>query len=226
MYVLGVGILAHGIAAKGPEGVVFANLDLRVEPGSLTVVTGPSGSGRTSLLLVLCGRLRIITGALDVDGFPLPRKARKVRKLIRPARLRPGCELEQRHRVREAITERRLISGTNKASIELGLELVGLDVDRSLLIGELPAEEQLLLAVALAAAPAPAGIVVDDVDAGLTQSGRARVWAALREVTRIGMTVIASSTDRPPGDVNVVRLPAGRFYEPTAEIELAEKAGR
>ena len=40
------------------------------------------------------------------DGFTLPRKARKVRKLIRPARLRPGCELEPRHRVREALTER------------------------------------------------------------------------------------------------------------------------
>ncbi|WP_406692993.1 ATP-binding cassette domain-containing protein [Saccharopolyspora sp. ID03-671] len=226
MYVLGAGILAHGIAAKGPEGVVFANLDLRVEPGSLTVVTGPSGSGRTSLLLVLCGRLRIITGELDVDGFPLPRKAARARKLIRPARLRPGCELEDRHRVREAITERRLISGTNKASIELGLELVGLDVDRSLLIGELPPEEQLLLAIGLAAAPAPAGIVVDDVDAGLTQSGRARVWAALREVTGIGMTVIASTTDPPAGDLNVVRLPAGRVPEPTAEIELPGKAGR
>ncbi|RRO17270.1 ATP-binding cassette domain-containing protein [Saccharopolyspora rhizosphaerae] len=226
MYVLGAGILARGIAVRGPRGVVFANLDFRVEPGSLTVVAGPSGSGRTSLLLVLSGRLRTITGELDVDGLPLPRKARMVRKLIRPARIRPGCELEERHRVREAITERRLISGTNKASVELGLELVGLDVDRSLLIGELPPEERLLLAVGLAAAPAPAGIVVDDVEAGLTQSGRARVWAALHEVSRIGMTVIASSTDRPAGDVDVVRLPAGRSYDPTAEIPLPEKVGR
>lgn len=224
MYVLGAGILAHGIAARGPDGVVFANLDLRAEPGSLTVVTGPSGSGRTSLLLALCGRLRIITGELEVDGFPLPRKARKVRSLIRPARLRPGCELEERHLVREAMTERRLISGANKASLELGMELVGLELDRSLMVCELPPEEKLLLAVALAAAPAPAGIVVDDVDAGLTQSGRARVWAALREVTRIGMTVIASSTDRPSGDVNVVRMPMGRSYDPTAEIGLPAKA--
>jgi ABC-2 type transport system ATP-binding protein len=208
MDVDGVSILARGIAAKGPEGTVFANLDLRVEPGALAVVAGPGGTGRTSLLLALAGRLPLITGHLDVSGHVLPAQAKAVRQLIRPARLRPGCELEEKHRVREAIKERRLISGVPDRAIDAALTRVRLEPDRAALIGDLHPAERLLLAVALTIAAAPAGILVDDVDADLPSPSRARVWSALHDVTRTGMTVLASATDPPSGDVEVIRLPA------------------
>ncbi|GAA0510678.1 hypothetical protein GCM10011581_00680 [Saccharopolyspora subtropica] len=208
MDVDGVNILARGIAACGPEGVVFANLDLRVEPGELAVIAGPGGSGRTSLLLALSGRLRLVAGHLEVSGHVLPAQAAAVRQLIRPARLRPGCELEDRHRVREAITERRLISGASHEAVAGALALVGIDPDRAALVGDLHPADQLLLAVALTAAGTPSGILVDDVDAGLPLAARSRVWAALREVTRTGTTVLATATDPPSGDAAVIRLPA------------------
>lgn len=206
MYVHGVSVLGQGLAADGPEGLVFSDLDLRVEPGSLAAVTGPGGSGRTALLLVLSGRMRALSGWLEVDGLRLPRQARKVRKLVQPARIRPGCELEEWHTVGEAIKERRLIGDATRRTIESGFALVGLDPDPHELIGELPDDEQLLLALALAAANAPGAIVVDDVEKGLPAEQRARVWAVLRDLTRIGMTVIAGSTDPPSGEVDVIRL--------------------
>lgn len=206
MYVHGVSILGQGVAAEGPEGLVFSDLDLRVEPGSLTAVTGPGGSGRTAALLVLAGRMRTIAGWLEVDGLRLPRKARKVRKLVQPARIRPGCELEEWHTVRETIRERRLIGDANDKTIASAFALVGLDLDPHDLVGELPDDEQLLLAVALAVANAPGAIVVDDVERGLPAEQRARVWAVLRDLTRIGMTVLAASTDPPPGEADVIRL--------------------
>ncbi|MCI2424011.1 ATP-binding cassette domain-containing protein [Saccharopolyspora sp. K220] len=219
MDVDGVSILARGIAAEGPEGPVFANLDLRVEPGTLTVVAGSGGTGRTSLLLALSGRLPLITGHLDVSGHVLPAQAKAVRQLIRPARLRPGCELEEKHRVREAIIERRLISGVSDSAIADACTLVGLAPDRAALVGELHPADQLLLAVALTIAAAPAGILVDDVDVGLPVPSRARVWAALREVTRTGMTVLASATDPPSGDVDVIRLPERSAKVPDRQEE-------
>ncbi|MDA3648560.1 ATP-binding cassette domain-containing protein [Saccharopolyspora indica] len=223
MDVDGVSILGRGIAAKGPEGVVFANLDLQVSAGALAVVAGPSGTGRTSLLLALSGRLPLITGYLDVSGHVLPAQAKAVQQLIRPARLRPGYELEDKHRVREAILERRLISGATESSIDAALDLVGLAPDRSALVDELHAADRLLLAVALAIAPSPAGILVDDVDVGLPLPSRARVWAALREVTRTGMTVLASAADAPSGDVEVIHLPAREQDRPTDVLDLLEE---
>ncbi|MGP4019518.1 ATP-binding cassette domain-containing protein [Saccharopolyspora sp. 5N708] len=220
MDVDGVSILARGIAAEGPEGTVFANLDLRVEPGTLTVVAGPGGTGRTSLLLALSGRLPLITGHLDVSGHVLPAQAKAVRQLIRPARLRPGCELEDKHRVREAITERRLISGVADAAIADAFTLVRIAPDRAALVGDLHPAERLLLAVALTIASVPAGILVDDVDVGLPVPSRARVWAALHEVARTGMTVLASATDPPSGDVEVIRLPERSAKPPDRQEEV------
>lgn len=226
MDVDGVAILARGIAASGPEGIVFANLDLRVEPGALAVVTGPSGTGRTSLLLALSGRLPLITGHLDVSGHVLPAQAKAVRQLIRPARLRPGYELEDKHRVREAIVERRLISGVTERSIDAALDKVRIAPDRTALVDELHPAERLLLAVALTIAAEPAGILVDDVDAGLPMTARAQVWAGLREVTRTGMTVLASATDPPTGDVEVIPLPAREPDRPTKVLDLQEEVTR
>ncbi|MGI8309631.1 ATP-binding cassette domain-containing protein [Saccharopolyspora hattusasensis] len=226
MDVDGVAILARGIAARGPEGIIFADLDLRVEPGALAVVAGPSGTGRTSLLLALSGRLPLITGHLDVSGHVLPAQAKAVRQLIRPARLRPGYELEAKHRVREAIVERRLISGVSERSIDAALDKVRIAPDRTALINELHPAERLLLAVALTVAAEPAGILVDDVDAGLPMSGRAQVWAGLREVARTGMTVLASATDPPSGDVDVIPLPAREPDRPTKVLDLQEEVTR
>ncbi|PKW13880.1 ATP-binding cassette domain-containing protein [Saccharopolyspora spinosa] len=226
MYVDGVAILARGIAARGPAGIVFANLDLRVEPGALAVVAGPAGTGRTSLLLALSGRLPLITGYLDVSGHVLPAQAKAVRQLILPARLRPGYELENKHRVREAIMERRLISGVSERSIDAALDKVRIAPDRTALIDELHPAERLLLAVALTVAAEPAGILVDDVDAGLPMSARAQVWAGLREVTRTGMTVLASATDPPSGDVELIPLPAREPDRPTKVLDLQEEVTR
>ena len=50
MDVDGVSIVARGITATGPEGIVFENVDARVYPGELAVIVGEGGTGRTSLL--------------------------------------------------------------------------------------------------------------------------------------------------------------------------------
>ncbi|MYT05250.1 ATP-binding cassette domain-containing protein, partial [Streptomyces sviceus] len=54
----GIAVTAEGFGLKGPRGWAFRGIDLAAEPGALIAVEGPSGSGRTSLLLALTGRMR------------------------------------------------------------------------------------------------------------------------------------------------------------------------
>lgn len=226
MDVDGADIFARGITVFGPQGVVFDHVDLRVDSGDLAVVVGAGGTGRTSMLLALSGRIHVATGHLEVSGYLLPTEARSVRKLIVPARLRPGFELEPRHLVREAIRERRMISRVSAAEIEEACDLLGVDADPSTLVSELHPADRLLLSIALAAAEKPAGIVVDDVEAGLPLSSRTRVWAALRALTGSGMTVLASAADPPfGGDAALIRLPYGRpdFDEPNDHFPLFDR---
>lgn len=213
----GVSILAHGITAKGTSGTVFEGVNLRVTPGTLAVISGPAGSGRTALLLALSGRLRLLSGLLDIDGYLLPQHEATVRELIVPARLRPGFELERTHRVREAARERLTMAGLSAPVIDDTLAMLGIEPDPSALVGELPPIEQLLLAIGLAAAEAPAGMVVDDIELGLTPAERPRAWTALRQLTATGMTIVASSTETIP-EATTLSLAAGRQPQDRTEV--------
>ena len=210
MDVEGVSIFARGISAGGPEGTVFENVDLYVPSGSLSVVVGSGGTGRTSMLLALSGRMRLITGRLEVDRLALPRRARRVRRMVHPARLRPGYELEPKHRIAQAVAERRMTAKVTDDDVAWAFGLIDLTPDPRATVDELSPTDQLLFAIGLAAAAAPPAIVVDDVEAGLPWDARYRAWQALHALTRTGMTVIASSTDEPDADVDVdvIHMPA------------------
>ncbi|GAB3552807.1 ABC-type cobalamin/Fe3+-siderophores transport system ATPase subunit [Actinopolyspora lacussalsi] len=208
MSTAGVAITARGISVRGPLGPVFSNVDAEIRPGELATVTGPSGTGRTALLLTLSGRLRPITGTIEVDGRSLPKGAKRARTLIAPARLRPGFELEGRWRVREAVRERRITTKVDHDDISDAFDLVGIDPEPEAVIDSLHPGERLLLAVALGMAALPAGLLVDDVELGLPEAARTRVWAALEAIADAGTTVLASNTDPPRFAAGpVIRLP-------------------
>lgn len=66
-------LLARGLACGWPgrEPVVH-DLDLDLSPGRSLAVVGPSGVGKTTLLLTLAGFLPPRGGELTLDGVPLP----------------------------------------------------------------------------------------------------------------------------------------------------------
>ena len=48
-------VTALALQLHGDRGPVFGPVDLEIEAGTLTLVQGPQGAGRTSLLLALAG---------------------------------------------------------------------------------------------------------------------------------------------------------------------------
>jgi len=50
---------------------VLLDLALRLDAGSLAVITGPNGAGKTSLLRILHGTTRPDSGLVRIDGVPL-----------------------------------------------------------------------------------------------------------------------------------------------------------
>jgi ATP-binding cassette subfamily C protein LapB len=52
-------------------GHVFEDLDLEVRPGEFLGITGPNGSGRSSLLRLIAGEVRPLAGAIRIDGQDL-----------------------------------------------------------------------------------------------------------------------------------------------------------
>ncbi|MFG2533267.1 ATP-binding cassette domain-containing protein [Streptomyces sp. NPDC048516] len=220
MTAAGVDVVARGASVRGPRGPVFEGVDLDVPASGLLAAHGPSGSGRTSLLLALAGRMRLSGGAIRVGGHVLPAEGRRVRRLVAVARAAPAVELEGRLRVREVMAERCLTSpGVTERHIRQACETLDLALRGTDLVEDLGPVGGLLLATALALAERPGALVVDDVDDGLPPDAHGSVWEALRRVRDNGPTVLAGCLRPPPPTPGLItlllprrsrdRLPAG-----------------
>ncbi|UQA95323.1 ATP-binding cassette domain-containing protein [Streptomyces halobius] len=223
----GAAVNARGIGVEGPRGWAFRAVDISAEPGSLIAVEGPSGSGRTCLLLALTGRMRITEGAATVAGFPLPKRMGTVRGRTAIAHVPGVADLEPaltagEHLQEQALLGRRLTGSligslpwsrrrkdATRARIDAALAAAGLDpatLPKGLrtAVRDLERLEALRLSIALAVMHGPRLLAVDDVDLKLSADERALAWRLLRDLALAGTTVVAVGSDA-PADALIVR---------------------
>lgn len=224
---------ADGLELRTGEGPVFSRIGFTAEPGSLTVFEADAGGGRTALLLALGGRMRPTSGALRVDGYELPRQARRARRIAALALASGVNDLDERLRVSEHMAERLLLrfrpaprSVTGPALAAAGLG----DLDTSRMVNDLSMAEKRRLGVALALLDEPRLIVVDDADTGLGRDQQREFFKQLRDVADTGPTVVAACADpeAAEGLADVVALtgdeqgPAGRHARALASSPAPE----
>lgn len=64
---------------RSPEVCVFRDFSLRVEEGEFISVVGSNGSGKTSLLNIICGSIPVEAGQILVGGRDLTREKEYLR---------------------------------------------------------------------------------------------------------------------------------------------------
>ncbi len=74
-------IYAEGLTLELGAGREATGLGVAVMPHEILVVHGPAGSGTTSLLLTLSGRMKLVDGRAKIAGLVLPEQAGAVRRL-------------------------------------------------------------------------------------------------------------------------------------------------
>lgn len=192
-------VKAEGIGVKGPRGWAFRGFDLAARRMELTVVSGAAGSGRTSLLLALAGRMKITEGRAEVAGADLPQHMHRVQKMtavglmdaVNP--LEP--ELTVAEHVREALNIRHWF-GSSKKKVAAALDKVGLDVDPHTVGWKLSPDDAQLLGLAMALTGIPEVVFLDDVDRGLDDDRRHLLWARIAKVAQEHeLTVVATCAD-------------------------------
>lgn len=223
------GITARGLSVSGPDGVAFGPLDLNLSPGGLHVLHGPSGSGRTSLLLTLAGRFKPVAGELDVLGA---RDARAIRGLSTIAGFRDIDVLDDAVRVRDVLNEQiawdtRWFRRARKVDADSHERLCRpVFGDRpppplAQYIGDLSELDRMLLRITLAAFAAPALLVVDDLEQVRSIPEQAELVDRLTELGRRA-TVVASAINPLPSapGLQVHHLPQAILQ---AEADPAEE---
>lgn len=80
----GMGVNIAGLSARHPDGTEALDaVDLDIAPGTFCAVMGPSGSGKSSLLATIGGRLNPRNGTIRLDGVELgPRTLPRLRPCI------------------------------------------------------------------------------------------------------------------------------------------------
>jgi ABC-type multidrug transport system ATPase subunit len=198
-------IHATGLQLDGKRGRIYGPIDLSIEPGSLTLITGRAGSGKTSLLLTLVARLKPNRGSdLTVLGRPLPGRAPGVQRRTGAVGIHGLDDLDEEVTVAATIREReawlapwyRLVRTPDDAHVAAVCAPVFGDSPAPQaheLIHELDEADNLLLRIALAMLSAPELIVVDDIDSLHDTDGRRRVWECLHGIAATGVTVVVAA---------------------------------
>ncbi|GAA0366259.1 hypothetical protein GCM10009530_15060 [Microbispora corallina] len=198
----GAEVRARGLGLRGRHGWVYRDVTLDAGPGTLTAVQGEAGSGRTSLLLTLAGRMRHGEGTLLAGDHDRPRAIRRVAALGLFPDVNP---LDDALSVREHLHERMRPHGllwrhgngdiVAPALARAGLDPAGLPEGDRTLARDLTREQAVRLGIALALLDAPGLLLVDDADDGIPADGRRALWATLRGLADAGLTVMAACTD-------------------------------
>ncbi|MFJ2057160.1 ATP-binding cassette domain-containing protein [Streptomyces sp. NPDC087908] len=224
----GAAVVAEGFGLKGPRGWAFREVSFRAGPGALVAIEGPSGSGRTCLLLALTGRMKPKEGTAEVGGLPLPRKMAAVRRISALGHVPGVSELDPAFTVAEHLGERALLQrrfdGSVRSLLHLpserraaararideavaaaGLDLAALPKGERTSVRDLERLEALRLSIALALVGRPRLLGVDDADMKLSDADRAEAWALLRSLAASGITVVAVCSEAPEGE-DVLRI--------------------
>ncbi|MER5871739.1 ATP-binding cassette domain-containing protein [Streptomyces sp. NPDC002044] len=223
----GASVKARDFGLKGPRGWAFRGVGVDAEPGSLIAVEGPSGSGRTCLLLALTGRMKATEGHAEIGRHRLPKKMAAVRRIaaLGPVpgvndldqaltvaeQLREGALLQRRYDgpVRALLRPRAERKARARARIDdalaaAGLDLAALPKGPRTSVRDLERLEAVRLSVAIALLCSPRLLALDDLDLKLSDAERAEAWTLLRSIAARGTTVLAVCSEA-PDDAVVLR---------------------
>ncbi|MFE0904168.1 ATP-binding cassette domain-containing protein [Streptomyces rochei] len=226
----GLAVTARDFGLKGPRGWAFRDVRVDAGPGSLIAVAGPSGSGRTCLLLALTGRMRPTDGTATVGGLRLPRQMSALRRISALAHVPGVTDLDPALTVAEHLRERALLQRRFGASArdllrpraeraakarllaDTALSAAGLDPETlpkglRTAVRDLERTEALRLSIALALAGRPRLLGVDDADLKLSAAEREEIWSLLASIAASGTTVVAVCGEAPGDAVTVSTRP-------------------
>jgi len=157
---------------------VLAGLDLRVAPGEVVGLRGPSGQGKTTVARLLAGYLQPARGHVLIDGAPPPAATSRRPQPVQLVSQHPELAVDPRWRLAEILVE----VGDPDPSLLASLSIAPGWRDR--FPNELSGGELQRITVARALLRAAPYVVADEVSAMLDPITQAQIWHVLLDRVR------------------------------------------
>jgi ABC-type branched-subunit amino acid transport system ATPase component/ABC-type branched-subunit amino acid transport system permease subunit len=204
------GLCAEGLTKRFGPVSAAEDVSLELEPGSLTALIGPNGSGKTTVL-------RMLAGALPADAGRITLDSRDVTRAPAAALVHAGVvrTLQSRAVFDELTVLENVLVGVNRSRRHGGavralastplfradsrhaerralaaLATVGLADAAECIAAELPGSDQQRLMIAVALGTNPAVVLLDEPSAGATGREVRRLAAILARLSAEGRAVL------------------------------------
>jgi putative ABC transport system ATP-binding protein len=205
---------------RGPAGAVQAleNVSFTVGAGQVAVVQGPSGGGKTTLLLAIAGLLDPDNGRVFVDDQHVHALSAEARAQFRSGAI--GFVFQQFHLVPYLSVRENVLTAAlgrlSAAVTERAAELIarfGLGERARHLPSELSTGECQRTALARALLNRPKLLLADEPTGNLDPQNAEKVWECFQDFAKDGGAVLVVTHDPAPAQSsrNVLRLEHGRL---------------
>ena len=193
----GLEIVARDVHVSYDGHEVLRAIDLRVAPGQMVAVTGPSGAGKTTLLWVVAALVKPEQGEVTIDGATRRDRDETAAAgvVLSPQDNALAAVLTAAENVLVPLLAARMRPQDAMERTAWALEIVGLAEAGDQLVEELSGGQQQRVAVARGLAQRGAVVLADEPTSELDAVNRARIVALLRAEADRGAAVVLATHD-------------------------------
>jgi daunorubicin resistance ABC transporter ATP-binding subunit len=219
-----------GLTKRFGQFTAVADLDLRVETGTVVSLLGPNGAGKTTTVRMLATLLRPDAGSARVGGHDVVHRAAVVRALI--SLTGQFAALDKNLTARENIVLMARLRGRDRreaAAVADGLiERFAIDEFRNRLVKNLSGGERRRVDLAAGLIDIPHVLVLDEPTTGLDPRSRQVVWSTIRTLVDEGVTLLLTTQYLEEADAladRVVLIDRGREVAAGTPAQLKAQVG-
>jgi putative ABC transport system ATP-binding protein len=193
--VAGPEVVAASVRYVRAGRVILDDLDIAAHPGQILAVTGPSGSGKSSLLALLAGLERPDGGRVLVDGAPVDGVPAGVGLVLQSYGLVGVLTAAENVEVALQALRPKIDRAQIRARARAVLASLEVADASDQLVDQLSGGQQQRVAIARALVVAPRLLLADELTAELNHETKQLVLGRVREMADRGATVVIATHD-------------------------------
>lgn len=185
-------IVVSGLGLRTRRGWVYRDVEMTADAGKVTAILGPTGCGKTALLLTIGGRMRPTDGSASVGRLDVASNMAAVRRIAALGLVDGVNDLDDALTAGQHAREAILLRGGRSATVHSVLSRVGLTEHERTRVRDLDVEQRERLGIAMGLVGSPTVLLVDDIDHDLDIAQQERVMELLRGIAADGIAVLAA----------------------------------
>jgi ABC-2 type transport system ATP-binding protein len=188
-------IAARALSKSFGDVIAVDRVDLHIPSGQIYGFLGPNGSGKTTMIRMLCGLLTPSGGEVRVLGLDIPAQAEELRRRI--GYMTQKFSLYDDLTVEENMQFMARVHGLSRRAsaqrIEELLTLYALSSMRKRFAGAMSGGQRQRLALAVATLHSPTLLFLDEPTSAVDPENRRDFWEKLFDLSDAGTTILVST---------------------------------